>query len=168
MPSYGHLRLLARANNAGGASASIIAPAFDPENLLMVNIRIAGYSAASIARLQFNGDVGTTAYSYSVSENFAAPSTAVAAAAAGWNCATATGVARAMITFWIRNFPGQEHGGWWHGGSGSLVAATAPTIVTGAGVWATTNQITQITLDVGSGGGTLNAGTEIAIYAVLG
>lgn len=168
MTGYASLRMLARADNSAGASASVPTAAFDPENLLMVDVRISGYSAGSVARLQFNGDAGTTAYSYSVSENFAAPSTGVAAAAAGINVATTTGVGRGLITFFIRNFIGQEHGLWFHGSTNSLVAATAPAIVMGAGIWATTNQITRITLDVGSGGGTLNAGTEITVYGVLG
>lgn len=166
MSGYGALKLLAYANNSAGASAQVVAPVFDPENLLEIAIRIAGYSGASVGRLQFNGDAGTTNYSYGVMEGNGAPSTGVAGAAAGINCAVTTGVGRGLIVFRVRNFISQEHGIEWGGSSGSLVAATAPTIISGAGIWANTARITQVTLDVGSGGGTLNAGSEIAVYGV--
>lgn len=168
MSGFSNFRILARADNAGGASAQINTQVFDPANLLIVAIRITGYSAGSVARLQFNGDAGTTAYSYSVSENFAVPTTGVAAAAAGIVVATTTAVARGLIVFHIRNLPGQEHGITWHGSTNSIVAATAPAIVLGSGNWTTTTQINRITLDVGAGGGTLNAGTEIVVYGVDG
>lgn len=165
---YGY-RPLCRVNNNGGASAQLISPVFDPVDILVVRIRIAGYSAASVARLRFNGDAGTTAYSYSVNESTGAATpvntgaSAVAAAAAGINVAVTAQVARALTTFEIANVSGLEHGIIWHGNSGSIAAATAPAIVKGAGIWATTNQITQITLDVGSGGGTLSANSYMFI-----
>jgi hypothetical protein len=165
--SFGALRLLARGDNSGGASADIPTQTFDAENLLLIHIRISGYSASGVARVQFNGDTGTTAYAYSVSDNFAAPSTAVAGVAAGINVAqTAITGGRALISMIIRNFPGQEHGITIIGNSGSLAAATAPTIVNGAGLWTTTSQITRVNLNVGTGGGTLNSGTEIIVYGL--
>lgn len=164
---------VAHVDNNAGASASLISPVFDLYDFLMVQVRITGYSAGSVARLQFNGDAGTTAYAYSVQEFTGAATpvatggSAAAAAAAGINCAVTTAVARSLITFWIRNVNGQVHGINWTGSSGSEAAATAPSTVTGSGIWTTTSQITRITLDVGSGGGTLNASTAMDIYGLL-
>lgn len=164
---------LAHVDNAAGASASLISPAFDAYDFLLVHIRITGYSANSVARLQFNGDAGTTAYAYSVQEftgaatPVATGASAVAAAAAGINCAVTGQVARSLITFWIRNVSGQVHGINFTGSSGSEAAATAPSTVTGSGIWTTTSQITRITLDVGSGGGTLNASSAMDIFGCL-
>lgn len=164
---------LAHVDNAAGASAALISPVFDVYDFLLVHVRISGYSAAAVARLQFNGDAGTTAYAYSVQEFTGAATpvatggSAVAAAAAGINCAVTTGVARALITFWIRNVNGQVHGINWTGSTNSEAAATAPATVIGSGIWTTTSQITRITLDVGSGGGTLSAGTAMDIFGCL-
>ena len=151
-----------------GANANLISPTFDPENTLKVKIRIAGYSAAATARLQFNGDTGTTAYALSVGENTSAVTTQVSGVAAGIQVATTNQVARALIVFEIGNISGDVHGVVWTGSTNSEAAATAPALVQGAGIWTTTAQITQITLNVGSGGGTMNAGTWMAIYGIAG
>lgn len=151
----------------GGAAASLKSDTFDPCNLLQAVVRIAGYAGSSIAQLQFNGDAGTTAYAYSVSDNFAVPTTGVAAAAAGLKVSqTATTSPRALINFFIRNVNGDPHGVTWEGSDLSESAATAPSIILGAGIWTTTSQITQITLD--GGGANLLTGTELAIYALDG
>ena len=67
---------------AAGTPSSIASDRFDAINYLRVFIRIAGYAGGAIAQLRFNGDSGTTAYSYRVSNNCAAATTAVAGAAA--------------------------------------------------------------------------------------
>lgn len=173
MPGFAHIRI-AHADNLAGASAQVITPAFDLYDFLLVHVRIVGYSAGSVARLQFNGDTGTTAYAYAVQEwtgaatPVATGASGIAAAAAGINVAVTAQVARALITFWIRNVAGQLHGINFHGGSGSEAAATAPVSVLGSGIWTTTTQITRITLDVGSGGGTLTAGTAVDVFGILG
>jgi hypothetical protein len=167
MPGFGALQLLSHVDNAGGASAQLITPVFDPWNFLAAFVRIAGYSANAVARLQFNLDTGTTAYSLSVMEGASAPTTQVSGTAAGIQLATTANVVRALIgPIWIRNVAGQVHGITWTGSSGSEAAATAPVIVQGSGVWANTARITRVTLDVGSGGGTLNAGTALDVYGV--
>ena len=166
MAGFSNIVLLSSTNNSAGASATVVSNVFDPPNRLMVDVRIVGYSAASTARIQFNGDTGTTAYAYTVTENVAAVTTGVAGAAAGWAVATTNQVARSLITFFIRNVSGQVHGGWWQGSSGSEAAATAPVFVNGGGIWTTTAQITRIVLDVGPGGGTLNAGTSLDVYGI--
>lgn len=166
MPGFGALQFVAHVDNAAGASAQLVSPVFDPWNFLVVMVRIAGYSASAIARLRFNGDAGTTAYALSVSEGVAAPTTQISGVAAGIQMATTAQVARALIQFWIRNVAGQVHGIHWEGTSGSEAAATIPALVRGAGLWTNTARITQITLDVGSGGGTLNAGTAMDIYGI--
>lgn len=149
-------------------AAQLFSRVFDPFNILELDVMIVNYSASSTFRIQFNGDTGTTAYSYAVSENFAAPTNVTSGTAAGWAGATTNAVPRMLTTFRIQNFPGQPHGGWWKGSSGSNSAGTAPVIVNGAGVWATTTQITRITVDVGPGGGTLNAGAQLWVRGLRG
>lgn len=164
MSGYSDVVLLDFVNNSAGASAQLNSKTFDPFNFLTVDVFIVNYSATSTARLQFNGDAGTTAYSYSVMEGASAPTTAVAATAAGWAVATTNQVPRALITFRIQNFNGQSKGGVWTGSSGSTSASTAPAIVQGSGVWANNAQIIRVTLDVGPGGGTLNAGSQMWVW----
>jgi len=169
MGSFSGLQFLCHVDNAAGASAQLVSPVFDSTswNYLAVMVRIAGYSSTAVARLRFNGDTGTTAYTLSVMEGATAPTTQVSGTAAGIQLATTAQVARALIgPIWIRNVTGQVHGITWTGSSGSESAATAPAVVQGAGVWTNTAKITQITLDVGSGGGTLNAGTAMDVYGV--
>jgi hypothetical protein len=132
--------------------------------LLKIYLRIAGYSAASIARLRFNDDTGTTAYSYSVSENFAVPSTGIAGVASGWNLATALADSQALFEITMVNSISIEKSGIWQGVCGSLVAATAPRLVFGSGLWINAAAISKITLDAGAGGGNLNLGTGISVF----
>ena len=168
MPSNSAFRLLARADNAGGASNDIFTAQFDPENLLMIAIRIAGYGGGGgIARVQFNLDTGTTAYAWALSDNLAAVTTAVAGVANGINVAqTSITGARALINMFVRNLPAQVHGVTIQGNSESEAAATAPKIVVGSGLWTNTAQITRVTLN--GGGVTLTAGSEICVYGVQG
>lgn len=157
---------IAHVDNAAGASATIVSPVFDPYDFLEVWIRIAGYAGGSIAILQFNGDTGTTAYSNSVMEGANAPTTQISGVASGWVVATtAITAARGLIHFRITNISGRAKSGVWAGSSASESAATAPTIVQGAGVWTTTTQINRMVL---SGGGVnLNAGSSMDIYGCL-
>lgn len=152
---------------AGGSVASIATPAFDPENYLMVLVRISGYAGSGIAQLQFNGDTGTTAYSYRVSSNFAVATTGVATAASGIKVSqTATGGARALVTFFIGNINGRPHGITYHSSDLSESAATAPDIVLGAGVWTNTAQIRSIVL-TGDGVNILT-GSDISVFGLAG
>lgn len=174
MPGHSNFNLIAHADNAGGATTTIATPKFDLYNFLRIYVRITGYSAGQVAQLRFNGDTGTTAYAYAVQEftgaatPVATGASAVAATAAGIKVAvTAITGARALIVFDISNINGQVHGITFNGSSGSLAAATAPVSVLGSGVWATTSQITQVTLDSG-GAGTLNVGSSVDIFGLLG
>lgn len=54
----------------------------------------------------------------------------------------------------------------WSGSDLSEAAATAPDIVEGAGLWATTTQISRIVLD--GGGANLLTGTDIAVFGLSG
>lgn len=166
MAGYSKLVPLAYGALTGSAN-SLILPRFDPENWLMVLVRIAGYGGSSIAQLQFNGDTGTTAYAYRVSNNSAAATTGVAGAANGIKVSqTATVSPRALLTFNIGNVNGRAHGIVYEGCDLSEAAATAPDIVQGAGIWTTTTQINRITLD--GGGQTLLAGTDMAVWGMGG
>ena len=166
MPGYSKLTPLAYGTLAAPAN-TLVLPKFDPENWLLVLVRIAGYGGSAIAQLQFNGDTGTTAYAYRVSNNFAAATTGVAGAAAGIKVSqTATVSPRALLSFMIGNVNGRAHGITWTGSDLSEAAATAPDVICGAGLWATTSQINQITLD--GGGQTLLAGTDMAIWGMGG
>jgi hypothetical protein len=166
MASYGNWVPLAYAI-AAGSVADLNTPSFDACNWLKVLVRIAGYGGSAIAQLRFNGDVGTTSYAYRVSNNFAAATTGVAGAASGIKVSqTATTNPRALLTFTIGNIAGRAHGITWQGCDLSEAAATAPDIVVGSGLWATTGQITRITLN--DGGANLLAGTEIAVWGYQG
>lgn len=166
MPGYSKLAPLAY-GILGSNQNTLVLPRFDPENWLLVLVRIAGYGGSAVAQLQFNGDTGTTAYAYRVSNNFAAPTTGVAGAAAGIKVSqTATTNPRALLQFFIGNVNGRAHGITWSGSDLSEAAATAPDIVCGSGLWATTSQINQITLD--GGGQTLLTGTDMAIWGCGG
>jgi hypothetical protein len=166
------MAVVASNNNAAGASTTIDTGVFDPENWLWTKIRIAGYSASQIAQVQLGNptlDTGTTNYSNSNMEGNGAPVTQVAATAAGWKvAASAITAARAFTSMWVRNISGQVKSGIWTGNSGSEAAATAPTIVQGAGIWATTSgQISRMRLDSG-GAGNLLAGSDIVVHAIRG
>jgi hypothetical protein len=163
---YSNWNLLCHVDNfTAGAGPSLSTPAFDPLLLLKILIRVAGYSASSVARLRFNGDSGTTNYSYSVSENFSAPTTSTSGTASGVNLATTTGSSQSDIEVVILNSAGIEKGIFWQGVCNSLVAGTAPAILLGSGIWANTAvAVNQITLDAGTGGGNLNAGTGISVF----
>jgi hypothetical protein len=166
MSGYSSLILLATAT-AAGTVASITTPRFDACSFLKVYVRLAGYSGAGIAQLQFNGDAGSTAYAWRVSNNNAATTTAVSGVATGLKVSqTATAGARALHMFDIRNIAGQVHGAIWQGSDLSESAATAPDISVGSGIWTNTSQITQITLT----GDTVNilAGSEIQVFGLVG
>jgi hypothetical protein len=166
MPGYSKLTPLAYGALTGAAN-TLVLPRFDPENWLLVLVRIAGYGGSAIAQLQFNGDTGTTAYAWRVSNNGAASTTAVAGVANGIKVSqTATVNPRALLTFNIGNVNGRAHGVVYEGCDLSESAATAPDIVQGAGIWTTTSQINQITLD--GGGQTLLAGTDMAVWGMGG
>jgi hypothetical protein len=164
MPGYSQWKLLAHADNAAGASPSISTQAFDTLLLLKIYLRIPGYSGASVARLRFNDDSGTTAYSYSVAENFAAPSTGVAGVASGWNLATTLSDSQALFEITMINSISIEKSGIWQGLCNSLVAATPPKIVHGSGLWINAAAIFKVTLDAGAGGGNLNLGSGISVF----
>jgi hypothetical protein len=153
---------------AGGSVASIATPAFDAYNWLEIWVRISGYSGGGgIAQLQFNGDAGTTAYSSSVMDNNAAPVTQVAGVAAGIKVsATSITGARALIRFLIGNVAGRPHGVTFTGSDQSEAANTAPHNILGSGVWATTSQITRVTLE--GGGVNLLAGSDLAVWGYQG
>ena len=131
-------------------------------------LRVAGYTAAGFARLQFNGDTGTTAYSYTVTTLAPAGTfttkTAVAASAAGIvvSAVAITGP-RSLIVFDVRNISGQAHGVSYQSADVSETAATAPSVTTGAGIWTTTSLISRVNLNVGENGGLLVAGTDMLI-----
>jgi len=150
-----------------GSVAAITTPTFDACSYLMVLVRISGYSGNAIAQLQFNGDTGTTAYAYRVSNNNAAATTGVSGAAAGIKVSqTATTNPRALIQFWIGNVSGRAHGVQYQSSDLSESAATAPDMVVGSAIWTNTARITRITLD--GGGQNLLTGTDIAVFGLQG
>jgi hypothetical protein len=162
MSGYSQWKLLAHVDNvASGAAASMTTQGFDPALLLKIYLRIAGYSASSVARLRFNGDSGAN-YAYKVSENLAAATAATGAS--GLDLATALGGSQALIEMTLINSVTIEKSLFWDGVAGSLVAATAPNRIIGSGIWINAAAINQVTLDAGSGGGTLSLGTGISVF----
>src|SRR5262245_28730006 len=90
-------------------------PAFDPYPGLIISVRIPGYSLAILPLLQFNGDTGSTSYSFSVSDNLAIASTGVSGTATGLQMCQTSGLALAEWIADIQNPAGAEHGITWKG-----------------------------------------------------
>jgi len=162
-------------NSASTSYTSLSANASDlpsvsipTDPFLRIYVRVAGYTVSGFARLQFNGDTGTTAYSYTVTTLAPAGTfttkTAAAASAAGI-VVSAVSIAgpRSLIVFDVRNISGQAHGISYQSADVSETAATAPSVTTGAGIWTTTSLISRVNLNVGENGGLLTSGTDMLV-----
>lgn len=150
----------------GVAAPSLQPPSFDPYDVISVFVLVTGLSVAGQPRLRFNLDVATTAYAFSVSDNFAAPTSQASGTASGilLSQTSSTGPVGSEMT--IGNGPGQGHSVMYGGFSGILDASVAPHTISGAGVWSTTSQINTVTLDSGPNGGNLNVGTGILVMGL--
>jgi len=122
--------------------------------------------------LQFNGDTGTAAYAYNISSSALVANVVSLAGAAGiagiangifLGQATVTGPVVSELV--IGNGAGQAHAMMIRGSAGVLDASAAPAIISGAGVWSNTSQITSVQLS-SSGGGNLGAGTGILVLGL--
>lgn len=154
-----------------GNAADLPSVSIPTDPFLRIYVRVAGYTVSGFARMQFNGDTGTTAYSYTVSTLAPAGTfttkTAVAASAAGIVVsAVAVAGPRSLIVFDVRNVSGQAHGVSYQSSDVSETAATAPSVTTGAGIWTTTTQINRVNLNVGENGGLLTSGTDMLIIGL--
>ncbi|MEK6328830.1 MAG: hypothetical protein AABM66_15100, partial [Actinomycetota bacterium] len=145
------------------AASDVTVSGLPPRKHLQIRIRIAGYSSSGIARLRFNGDTGTN-YSDKRQDDAAAvvsstSTNGIRVAAAG------TSAARGIIVFDVINEATRAKSAIGQGHSTSEVATIAPILNRSAGVWAnTTSQIDSVTLNVGTGGGNLLAGTEVTVF----
>lgn len=158
----GDTRVLAIAGLSAPA-ASLATPVFDPQVLMIVYFLIPSLSAIGAPRIRFNGDTGTTAYAYSVSDNLIVPVTGIAGVASGIVLASSLLLTSAVWgTMTVGNGPSQNHALMWFGGHGVVDASVAPALVHGVGAWANTSQVTSIQLDVTSGAN-LAAGTGIMV-----
>jgi hypothetical protein len=150
-------------------AASLLTQQFDPYILLEVFINIPTQSISGIPILQFNGDTGTTAYAYSVTNGTSlagvvtlAGATGIAGAANGIFLAQVNTVNPVVSKLIIGNGPSQAHTLMFNGLSGVVDASAAPSIITGSGVWSNTSRITSVQL-ISSGGGNLGVGTGIFV-----
>ncbi|MGH3117542.1 MAG: hypothetical protein ACRDQ2_10625, partial [Gaiellales bacterium] len=132
---------------------------------LQIRVRIAGYSGSSIARLRFNGDTGSN-YSDKRQDDAGAPVANTTTSGIRLAAASLSGAHGIMVCDVInvatraKSLIGEGH-------SSSESAAAAPVLHRSAGVWQnTTSQINSVTLNVGSGGGNLLAGTEIVVFGI--
>jgi len=131
---------------------------------LRIEVRIAGYSATSNARLRFNGDVAND-YAYSAVNNGSTPTTGTSQS--GIRVAEANYTGPSYFTATIRNVATQSKMVVIEGLVGTESALTVPTTTDVRGLWAdTTNAISSITVNSG-GAVTLLAGTEIRVWGSL-
>ena len=154
-------------------AASLLTQQFDPYTLLTVFYFIPGLSVSGTPRLRFNNDQGTTAYAYNVTDNTLVASVVTLLGASGiagavsgilLSAAAATTPVGGELT--IGNGPSQAHPIMMRGYAGAVDASAAPHIITGSGLWATTQQITSIQLDAGPNGGNLNAATGLLVVGI--
>ncbi|MDQ2978974.1 MAG: hypothetical protein M3R62_07120 [Acidobacteriota bacterium] len=132
------------------------------KKFLRIDARIAGYSASATARLRFNGDTGNN-YSYARTDDDGGLNTGTAQS--GIRVADTSITGPRYFTANVRNVSAQGKTVILEGASNSESAATAPTINHVRGVWGNTAaQITSVTLNSGTGGVNLLAGTEIWVW----
>lgn len=145
-----------------GANASdLTVSGLTAKKYLRIEVRIAGYSANSTARLRFNDDTGAN-YSFRRQDNNSATSSGTAQS--GISVAQASITGSNFFSADIRNLATQAKTVVLEGMSGSESASVAPTINRVRGVWGnTSSQITSITVNSG-GSVNLLAGTEIIVW----
>jgi len=153
-------------------AASLVTQAFDPPILLKVFLFIPSFSVASVPRLRFNGDTGTTNYAYNVMDSNLIATVVtftglngVAGAADGILLAKANSVNPVGAQLIIGNGPSQQHSFMFSGSQGAVDASAAPAVLQGSAIWANTARITSIQLD-SPAGGNLGAGTGIMVIGI--
>jgi hypothetical protein len=140
--------------------------------LLQVFVAIPSQSILGVPVIQFNGDSGTTSYAYNILSNtlplgVVTPvgATGIAGAANGIFLAQSGVTGPVVAELMIGNGPSQSHAMMISGAAGVMDASAAPSIISGAGVWSNTAQITSVQLS-SSGGGNLGAGTGILVLGL--
>jgi hypothetical protein len=140
--------------------------------LLQVFVAIPSQSILGIPIIQFNGDTGTTSYAYNILSNtlplgVVTPVGAIGiAGVANGICLAQAGVTGPVVAeLTIGNGQSQSHAMMIRGSVGIMDASAPPAIVSGAGVWSNTSQITSVQLS-SSGGGNLGAGTGILVMGL--
>ena len=157
----------------GAPASSLLTQQFDPYNLIQVFVFVPGLSVSGTPRIRFNGDTGTTAYAYNVTDNSLVVGVVTLAGASGiagvasgilLSAVSSTGPVGAELI--IGNGPSQAHSIMMRGYAGLTDASVIPHGLSGAAVWSTTQQITSIQLDAGPNGGNLNAGTGLLVLGL--
>lgn len=160
--SYSNWRPLGYVKAVGG-EGQIVTQVFDAPNFLRIYFRSAGLGLAAIPELRFNFDASTVNYASRVSSNFAAPTATVAGTATGIRITDSSNLnTKGLIVFDVQNFPGRTHGVTWVGSENSEAAATAPNIVVGSGIFASTGTILWVIMAV-TGTGFI-ANTDLAVF----
>ena len=140
---------------------------FPPRDMLMVQVRVQGYSGGDIASFRFNGDTGANYWSRNIS--FAAGGvTATNAEQVSQTLArlhpTTTTQKRSSVHF-INNQANTSKLGTTTAQTSSGSAATIPVLEFGGFEWVnTTAQITSITLLTAGGSITMPAGTGFVVF----
>lgn len=158
--------LLGRTQNAG--SSATITVAFSPVwQVFEIIARVAGYSGADIARLQFNLDTGNN---YAFRNSVSTGADVTGAAVAGITVAS-VGITGVRGLIWARvdkrtsaivaRVIGHTH-------SDQEGSATAPLSYNFRGTWNnTTALISSVSLNGGAGGATLNANSYLEVWGSL-
>jgi hypothetical protein len=138
-----------------------------PRDLLLIQVRVTGYSGSDIASLRFNGDSGTNYWSRSIS--VAAGGTTMtnaqnASATLARLHPTGTTQQRSSLHA-VTNFATKSKVGTISAQTSSGSAATIPELEFGGFEWVnTTAQITSVTLLTAGGSITMPAGTGFAVF----
>ena len=164
---------LVAVSSLGAPAPSLVTQQFDPYVLLQIFYFVPGLSVSGTPRLRFNGDSGTTAYAYNLADSSLIATVVtllgaagIAGAASGILLSVASATTPVGGEMVVGNGNGQAHAIMMRGIAGVVDASAAPHTLTGAGVWATTQQITSVQLDAGPNGGNLNAGTGLLVIGI--
>lgn len=152
----------------GVAAPSLVTPwPIDPEYVLLeIFVLVPSLSISGVPIIQFNNDTGTTNYAFSVSDNGGTPVTGASGAATGIQLAAinSTGAFGARMT--IGNGQLSPHAAMFQGLAGALTAASAPHIISGAGVYASTSFISSVQVSSPQGGN-LGVGSGLMVIGYI-
>lgn len=141
--------------------------AIDARDLLLIQVRVTGYSAGDIASFRFNADTGANYWSRYISAAAGATTTAnnqnVSQALARLFALAVTTQRSALVA--LTNNATTSKVGMVYGQTSTGAAATAGTVEYGGFEWVnTTNQISSIEMRTAGGSATLSTGSGFAVF----
>lgn len=138
-----------------------------PRDLLLIQVRVTGYSGGDIASLRFNGDSGANYWSrhVSIAAGGVTMTNAQTASATLARLHPNTTTQQRSSIHAVTNFLSKSKVGTVHAQTSSGAAGTIPELEFGGFEWVnTTAQITSVTLLTAGGSITMPAGTGFAVF----